>query len=109
VTDGVRPRVGYLHRSNGETVELRFIETSEPGMFLAVTIDGEPVGPMPGDRANIDVLGPGQGVKFMMATDGTTSFTCPDCGATSHHPMDVNEGYCGRCHDWTGKPPHLGV
>lgn len=26
---------------------------------------------------------------------------CPRCGATSHHPMDVQEGYCGRCHDWT--------
>lgn len=31
------------------------------------------------------------------------SFTCPRCGATSHHPMDVKEGYCGRCHDWTGE------
>ena len=30
------------------------------------------------------------------------SFTCPECGATSHHPMDVRDGYCGRCHDWTG-------
>lgn len=30
------------------------------------------------------------------------SITCPWCGATSYHPMDVAEGYCGRCHDWTG-------
>lgn len=29
-------------------------------------------------------------------------FTCPRCGATSHHPMDADEGYCGACHDWTG-------
>lgn len=28
-------------------------------------------------------------------------FTCPRCGATSHHPQDAAEGYCGRCHDWT--------
>ena len=30
------------------------------------------------------------------------SFTCPRCGAVSHHPEDVQEGYCGRCHDSTG-------
>jgi len=33
-----------------------------------------------------------------------STFTCPRCGAVSHHPMDIKEGYCGRCHDWTGKP-----
>lgn len=34
------------------------------------------------------------------------SFTCPreECGATSHHPMDVRYGYCWRCHDFTGEP-----
>jgi ribosomal protein S27AE len=30
------------------------------------------------------------------------AFACPRCGAVSHHPTDVAEGYCGRCHDWTG-------
>lgn len=30
------------------------------------------------------------------------SFTCPRCGATSHNPTDVEEGYCGACHDFTG-------
>lgn len=29
------------------------------------------------------------------------AFTCPRCGATSHHPTDAKEKYCGRCHDWT--------
>ena len=29
------------------------------------------------------------------------SFTCPRCGMTSHHPRDVEEGYCGNCHGWT--------
>jgi hypothetical protein len=28
----------------------------------------------------------------------TESFTCPDCGRTSHHPMDVTNRYCGACH-----------
>lgn len=31
-------------------------------------------------------------------------FTCPRCGATSTHPDDYRNGYCGRCHDWTGDP-----
>jgi len=35
------------------------------------------------------------------------SFTCPRCGAASWNPADIREGYCGRCHDWTGAPsPH---
>ena len=29
-------------------------------------------------------------------------FTCPRCGAVSYHPKDIEHGYCGRCHDWTG-------
>lgn len=30
------------------------------------------------------------------------SFTCPRCGAVSYHPTDRAEGYCARCHDYTG-------
>lgn len=30
------------------------------------------------------------------------TFTCPRCGMTSAHPQDVDQGYCGNCHDWTG-------
>ena len=29
------------------------------------------------------------------------SITCPRCHRTSHHPVDVREGYCAACHDWT--------
>lgn len=29
------------------------------------------------------------------------TITCPRCGMTSAHPMDLAEGYCGNCHDWT--------
>lgn len=32
-----------------------------------------------------------------------TRFTCPRCAWVTHHPVDVAEGYCGNCHDWTGK------
>ena len=30
--------------------------------------------------------------------------TCPACGAVSYNVNDIREGYCGRCHDWTGQP-----
>lgn len=36
-----------------------------------------------------------------MTSDEQPSITCPVCGMRSYHPMDVKEGYCGRCHDWT--------
>jgi hypothetical protein len=29
------------------------------------------------------------------------SVTCPLCSMTSYHPMDVEMGYCGRCHQFT--------
>ena len=32
----------------------------------------------------------------------TPAFTCPRCQAVSHHPMDLDHGYCGRCHAFTG-------
>ena len=31
-------------------------------------------------------------------------FTCPCCGAVSHNPNDIAQGFCGRCHAWTGDP-----
>ncbi len=37
-------------------------------------------------------------------TGPVPSFTCPLCSRTSYHPRDVEEGYCGSCHAWTGTP-----
>lgn len=34
-------------------------------------------------------------------TDGRPSITCPVCQMRSFHPMDIQEGYCGRCADYT--------
>jgi hypothetical protein len=34
------------------------------------------------------------------------SITCPRCGATSYHPVDIREGYCAHCSDWTSPPHH---
>jgi hypothetical protein len=36
-------------------------------------------------------------------TEGRPFFTCPACKAISYHPLDIEKGYCGRCHDFTGE------
>jgi hypothetical protein len=28
------------------------------------------------------------------------AFACPRCGRTSYHPKDVQERYCGACHEF---------
>jgi hypothetical protein len=33
-----------------------------------------------------------------MREEGNPSFTCPDCGMTSHNPNDAAASYCGSCH-----------
>lgn len=30
------------------------------------------------------------------------AFTCPRCGAESWNRYDGEQGYCSRCHWWTG-------
>ncbi len=36
-------------------------------------------------------------------TDRGPFFRCPVCRAESYDVNDIREGYCGRCHDFTGK------
>jgi hypothetical protein len=38
------------------------------------------------------------------APSAPVSITCPECGKTSHHPQDIEQGYCGNCHWWTSDP-----
>jgi hypothetical protein len=33
---------------------------------------------------------------------GVPFFFCRKCGAASYNWNDAKEGYCGKCHDWTG-------
>jgi len=40
----------------------------------------------------------------MNAAEQPTSITCPQCGATSYNPTDIDTGYCGRCHNYTAMP-----
>jgi hypothetical protein len=37
--------------------------------------------------------------------DGTPFYKCPVCQAISYHPQDIENGYCGRCHDFTRTMP----
>jgi hypothetical protein len=30
------------------------------------------------------------------------AITCPVCDMTSHNPNDIENGYCGNCHAYTG-------
>jgi hypothetical protein len=39
--------------------------------------------------------------SFAPVVQDQPSITCPRCRATSYHPADIAEGYCGRCHEWT--------
>lgn len=41
---------------------------------------------------------------WLMPAGGVEFFTCPRCGLTSYHPKDAEQGYCGACRDWTGRP-----
>lgn len=38
---------------------------------------------------------------------GRASITCPICRMTSYHPVDVELGYCGHCHAFTGEGPSV--
>jgi len=31
------------------------------------------------------------------------SITCPACQMTSYNANDIEQGYCGNCHEFTGK------
>jgi ribosomal protein S27AE len=40
------------------------------------------------------------GVDRLKADAKPDSYTCPDCGAVSYHPKDIEHRYCGRCHQF---------
>lgn len=63
-TRDVRPRSGVWERHDGTEHAVRFIETGETGVFLAVDVDGEPVLADQGDSITVDVIGPGQSVTW---------------------------------------------
>lgn len=63
----------------------------------------------PETMADLMALIPNPGDKIItngyevtkIGTYKAVSIVCPRCGMTSFHPVDVAEGYCGNCRDWT--------
>lgn len=41
------------------------------------------------------------GPPYMHTLTDTPSITCPVCGMTSYNETDIEQGFCGNCHDWT--------
>lgn len=62
--------------------------------------DGPTRHPMPFSRTGRDVY---------QTLGIPESITCPTCEHTSYHPVDIVEGYCGFCHDFTGAPARDGL
>src|SRR4249920_912220 len=44
--------------------------------------------------------GCGVGSNNNERTTMNTSITCPQCGMVSHHPQDIEQQYCGNCHQY---------
>lgn len=59
---GVRPRAGEHVSASGERTPIRFVETGDRDVFLAVTLDGAPVVVFSGESIVVDMIGPGQEV-----------------------------------------------
>jgi hypothetical protein len=47
----------------------------------------------------------GRGVPYLLLDEGR-AIVCTTCHLTSHHPLDVREKYCGRCHVFHDNPAH---
>lgn len=61
----IRPRVGEVRCRDGVVTPVRFVQTEDPLVFVAVTVDGERIVMQAGDQLLVDMLGPGQ----MVSTD----------------------------------------
>lgn len=69
-----------------------------PGAGWAM-VDGEPVVVIDQSMSELDRR------RFLVAIVDdlrTVAYRCPVCGAVSYHPDDIAQGYCGRCHAFTG-------
>ena len=58
--------------------------------------------PRPPSRENDGMTD--DGARFQEITGNLTQpyITCPHCGMTSYNVHDIQEGYCGNCHEWSG-------
>jgi hypothetical protein len=52
------------------------------------------------ERAHPDVINE----RLAAIGEPPISITCPECGMTSYNKNDIQFGYCGNCHAYTGAP-----
>lgn len=63
-----------------------------------VVVDGQPVVVIDESLSELDRR------RYLVAIMNdlrSSVYVCPACGATSVHPDDIAQGYCGRCHAFT--------
>lgn len=56
---------------------------------------------MPSSGEVITDAGSGKVFRFDGLYWEQVGIRCPQCGRTTYNPNDIDEGYCGACHDWT--------
>lgn len=54
------------------------------------------------EQEQLPVWVPAYAAEEYRAAHPATVFTCPDCGMTSFNRNDLDAGYCGACHAFTG-------
>jgi hypothetical protein len=59
----VRPHHGWVVRKDGTRTDVRYVPTGNPVVFLAVSIDGEPIEIYLDESLRVDVIGPGQSIE----------------------------------------------
>lgn len=45
------------------------------------------------------------GVAYCCDPEPPASYICPGCRAVSYNLNDIQERYCGRCHQWADDDP----
>lgn len=105
----------YIVVLNGEGMEpVRHVFSSEAEARAAMKRAFETATKIPEvKRVDTDTEGnaflSGASIQSLMESrqaKGAATFTCPKCGAVSYNPNDIREGYCGRCHEFTGEKSH---
>jgi len=77
------------------------IELPDFATMATVLVDGEQL--VPGNNVRwigqdtLPVWLPAGALAAWRERFAAAAFTCPLCGATSHHPQDLEHRFCGRC------------
>lgn len=70
--------------------------------FMPIRLEVDP--DLPADVVELRQGAKVQARLFNVGEVDEKRFTCPKCGRVSCNPKDIENGYCGACHDFTGDP-----